>query len=95
MKTKLLYKLSIFLFMLPMLAFTNNDWDGRYTKSKTIKKEFNVSSSATVKIDNSYGNLDVVTWDENRVVMEITITTNGNNEEKVQDKLDEKTEIQK
>lgn len=91
MKTKLLYNLSIFLCMLPMLAFTNNEWDGRYTKSKTIKKEFNVSNTATLKIDNSYGNLDVVTWNESRVVMEIIITTNGNNEEKVQDKLDEIT----
>mgnify|MGYP006909077073 CR=1 FL=1 len=91
MKTQVLYKLSIILFILPMLAFTNNDWNGRYTKSKTIKKAFNVNSNATVKIDNSYGNLDVVTWDENRVVMEITITTNGNDEDKVQDKLDEIT----
>lgn len=87
---KLLYKLTL-LLLLPAVIFANNDnnWDGKYTKKKTIKKEYNVSKDATLKIDNRYGNLDVVTWNENRIVFEITITTNGNDEDKVQDKLDD------
>lgn len=68
-----------------------NNWKGKYTKNKMINKEFNVNGDATLKIDNSYGNLDIVTWEENRIAIQISITTNGNNEEKVQKKLDEIT----
>lgn len=62
---------------------------GRHTKEKTIKKEYQVNADALLKIDNSYGNLVLTSWNENRVVIEVHITTNGNNEEKVQRKLDD------
>lgn len=89
MKKAVHFKTLLILLMLPALVFSNNNWKkGKHTKEKTIHKEFDVNSDAMVKIDNSYGNLDIVTWDENRVVIDITITTNGNNEDKVQDKLD-------
>ena len=91
MKTALLYRnILIALLLIPTLALANNnnEWKGRHTKEKKVHKEFNVNPNATVEIKNSYGNIDVVTWDENRVVIDVTITTNGNNEEKVQKKLD-------
>jgi len=93
MKTTLLYKITIAFLLLPMLlvAGTNPETKGKHTKEKVIKKEYAVNADATLKIDNSYGNLDIITWDEDRVVIEVTITTNGNNEEKVQKKLDEIT----
>ena len=89
MKRALQYKLALILLMLPLAMIANNGGKGKYTKEKTIKKQFNVSSNATLKVNNSYGNLDVVTWDENRIEFEIIITTSGNDEEKVQQKLDE------
>lgn len=67
----------------------NTDFDGKHTKEKTIKKEFNVNSNALLKVSNSYGNLNITSWDEDRIVIEVHIKTNGNNEEKVQKKLDE------
>ena len=91
MKTQLLYKTIFVLLLIPAISLANNNWKGKYTKSKVIKKEFNVNSDATLKINNSYGNLNIVTWDENRIEFEVTITTNGNNEEKVEKKLDEIT----
>ncbi|MEP2058674.1 MAG: hypothetical protein ABJJ05_12755 [Maribacter litoralis] len=90
MKT-LLYKHTWLL----LLAFTTvasaneTSFDGKHTREKTIKKEFNVSANALLKIDNSYGNLNITSWNENRVVIEVHIKTNGNNEDKVQKKLDE------
>jgi hypothetical protein len=42
-----------------------------------------------LKVSNSYGNLSLTSWNENRVVIEVHIKTNGNNEEKVQKKLDD------
>lgn len=71
------------------LLANDPDFKGQHTKEKTIKKEFQVNPDALLKISNSYGNLVLNSWNENRVVIEIHITTNGNNEEKVQRKLDQ------
>lgn len=93
MKTAQLYKFLIACLLIPTLVFANNNTNGKgkHTREKVIKKEFSVNSDATVKVDNRYGNLDIITWDQNRVEFEITITTNGNDEERVQKKLDEIT----
>ncbi len=90
MKTRQLYKL-IILLLIPAITFADDEWKGKYTKNKKINKEFTVNSDATLKINNSYGNLDIATWDQNRIEIEVSITTNGNDEEKVQKKLDEIT----
>ncbi|MFD1316664.1 hypothetical protein [Namhaeicola litoreus] len=82
-----MYKWFVILMIAPMITWATNP-KGKIDKSKTIKKEFSVSANALVKIDNKFGNLDVVTWNENRVVIEITITVNGNNESKVADQLE-------
>lgn len=89
MKT-ILYKSILILFFIPALTIASHGgWKGKYTKEKKINKEFNVDADALLKIKNSYGNLYVTSWNENRVVIEVHIQTNGNNEEKVQKKLDE------
>ncbi len=90
MKTALLYRLIIAMLILPM-SITANDLDpkGKHTKEKTLHKEYDVNGNATLKVDNSYGNIDITTWNENRIVIDVTITTNGNNEEKVQKKLND------
>jgi len=90
MKTAILYK-AIFTFVLIpaiMLGNNPNDLKGKYTKEKVIKKEFSVNANATLKVDNSYGNIDIITWNENRIEIEVTITTKSNSEDKAQDKLD-------
>jgi len=62
---------------------------GKHTKQKKIKKEFKVSADSNLKINNSYGNVDITTWDENRVIIEVIIKTNGNDEDKVEKRLEE------
>ena len=92
MKRAVQFKLFTFLLLVPLLTMAVNlKAKDKHTKEKVIKKEFNVSANATLSVDNSYGNLEVITWNENRIVFEITITTSGNNEEKVRKKLDEIT----
>jgi len=93
MKTALLSKIIVIFLLIPTFIFANTGekGKGRYTKEKTINKEFTVNSDATFKVDNSYGNIDIITWNENRIEIEVTITTNSNNEEKAQKKLDEIT----
>ncbi len=90
MKTKLKTVL-LALFVVPLTLLANNGYfgKGRYTKEKKITKEYSVNSDALLRIDNSYGNLNIISWNENRVVIEVTVKTNGNTEGKVQEKLDQ------
>ncbi len=89
MKMKLLSKSLIILLMLPVMATANEKFKGKYTKTKTLNKEYSVNRNAALQVSNSYGNIEVTTWNENRTVIEVTITTNGDDEEKVQKRLDE------
>lgn len=87
MKTQLLYKAAILLFLLPAIALGNNTLNGKYKKEKTIKKEYTVNSDALLKIENSYGNLDIITYSGNKIIIEVNIKVSGNDQEKVQNKL--------
>ncbi|MEJ1222252.1 hypothetical protein [Sediminicola sp. 1XM1-17] len=81
---------TILFLALPLISQAHGgQLKGKYTKEKMIKKEFEVNANALMSIDNSYGNLNITSWNENRILIEIRIKTNGNNEEKVQKKLDE------
>ncbi len=76
------------IMVLPMLSMANpikGKWD--YEKTKTIKKEYEVNADASLLIKNKYGNVDVISWDQNRVEIEVTITVSGNSESKVIDRL--------
>ncbi len=86
MKTTLFRIIAILLFV-PLFIFANDD-NGRYKKTKTINKEYNVNTDALLKINNRYGNVDITSWNENRIVFEIEITVSGNNEDRVENKLD-------
>ena len=80
------------LALIPLVAMGHMDSDklnGRYTKEKTIKKEYNVNPDALFKVKNSYGNVTLTSWNENRVEIEVHIKTNGNDEDRVQERLDE------
>ncbi|MEC3908608.1 hypothetical protein VOI54_16375 [Tamlana sp. 2201CG12-4] len=89
MKRAIHFNIIIAFLILPILISASTKTDFKHTKTKTINKEFNVNKNATLKVNNSYGNIDIITWNENRIVFEITVTTSGNNEEKTIDKLRE------
>ncbi|MGB5699210.1 hypothetical protein [Muriicola sp.] len=90
MKTILLKYTVLLLCTLPLVLSAHVDpLKGKYTKEKTIKKEYTVNADALLKVSNSYGNVSLSSWNEDRIVIEVVIKTNGNNEEKVQKKLDE------
>ncbi|MFK5973573.1 MAG: hypothetical protein QM485_09855 [Flavobacteriaceae bacterium] len=92
MKISLYKYAAVILLSLPMILSAHDEkLKGKYTKEKTVKKEFSVNADALLKISNSYGNLNISSWNQNRVLIEVHIKTNGNNEEKVQRKLDEIT----
>lgn len=89
MKTKITQLLYL-LLLIPVMAIASDcEPKGKYTKEKRIKKEYTVNPDAKLVIDNSYGNVTMVSWNENRIVIEVLVKTNGNDEDQVQDKLDE------
>ncbi|MGB5435807.1 MAG: hypothetical protein WBM98_07950 [Maribacter sp.] len=89
----LLYKyVTVLFFIAPMIMAANDGkLKGKYTKEKTITKEYNVNSDALLKVSNSYGNLNIISWNDNRILIEVHIKTSGNNEEKVVKKLEDIT----
>lgn len=89
MKLEIPFKIAVLLLLIPSIAIANPVAEKMMsTKEKSINKSFAVSSTATLKVNNSYGNIDVVTWDENRIDFDITVKVTGNNAEKVQEKID-------
>lgn len=80
-----LYKL-IFLFILLPTVLVAND-KKKHEKSKTISKNFTVNKNATLYINNKYGNVNVTTWNENRIEIDVKITVKGNDLKNVDKKL--------
>lgn len=92
MKT-ILYKLLFLTALSPSIALCFNgdpgDLNGKHIKEKKISKTYTVTPDALLKINNSYGNVDISTWDQNTVSIEVLIKTSGNDEQKVKERLDE------
>lgn len=81
-----LYKLIAFLLLVPTVLLATNHI-GKYTKSKKIHEEFSIQKNGNFTITNKYGNINIITWNENRIVIDVYIETNGNDEQKVIEKL--------
>lgn len=91
MKT-IIYNLSLLLLLLPIVthAHTNlGDFNGRHTQERKITRAFEVSPNAMLAVDNKYGDIDIVTWDQDRVEIEVILRTNGNDPEAVLSRLEE------
>ncbi|MFK7833980.1 MAG: hypothetical protein AB8B52_11930 [Winogradskyella sp.] len=88
MNLKIPFKIAFLILLMPFVLFANTERDlVKTTKERNIKKSYNVSPNATLKVNNSFGNLNIVTWDQNKIEFDITIKVTGNNAEKVQDRL--------
>jgi len=90
----LLFNILVLAVIFPAVYTSGGDinpktQNGKYTKDKKISKTFEVSANDLLKIDNSYGNINVTTWNENRVQIDVVVKVNGNDEEKVREKLNE------
>lgn len=84
---KHIVKLLLVLFLIPS-ALMATELKGKFTKTKTIKKEFSVDKNALVELRNKYGSIDIQTWNQNEVSIEVIITTSGNNESNTEQKLE-------
>ena len=87
---KTMYKILLMFFLIP-IALTATEKKGKYTKNKVIKKEYTVNKDASLTVSNKYGNIDIVTNTSNQIEISVSITTSGNDEEKVQQRLNDIT----
>jgi hypothetical protein len=86
---KTIHKLALLLLLIPSVVLANNGLDKkRHEKSKSINKSFDVSSKATLEIYNKYGDINVTSWDQDRVEIDVKITVKGNDEDAVEDMLE-------
>ena len=56
--------------------------------TKTIKKEFPITSNGTVDLANKYGKVEVHTWERNRVKIDVSIVVDARSESSAQDVFD-------
>lgn len=86
---KTLYKIIVILFLIPMAVMANGNDLGKYSKQKAIKKAYIVNPDAGIDITNSYGNVYVTTWNEDKIELDILIKVTGDREEWVNKKIDD------
>jgi len=85
-----LFKTNLFaiLLLLPLLTIANTGKrTGKHTKEKTIHKEFSATSNPELKLGNLYGNVDITSWEGDKIVIDTQVIINGNNENEVLDGL--------
>lgn len=68
----------------------NNDNNKKYefVKNKAVNKSYNVSSSDKLKIQNSFGKVDVHTWNKNEIKVDVTVEVSANSEALAQKIID-------
>lgn len=83
---KPIYKILFLALLSPFIANASNG-DKKHEETKTIKKEYRVNADAKVALNNRYGDLNITTWDKNRVEIEVIITVKGDDIDEVEEKL--------
>jgi len=75
------------LIALPAMSRAGQKADGS-EKIKTISKSYNVSATEKLRIENSFGDVQINTWDKNEFKVDVEMYAKGNSEERAQYILD-------
>ena len=78
---KTLYKIFILLFF-PIITF-GNYLDETFVKEKAISKTYVTNADAQAEINNRFGSITVVLWNENKISVDVNIKVTGSNEKNV------------
>lgn len=81
-------KYSLPLLTLAMFAVTPATCSPAKEFVKTITEEFDIRADGTVQITNRYGDIDVQTWDQSRVQIEVTITVDSRNQQEANESFE-------
>jgi len=95
MKKRIKRHSSIFLFLalsVPVFCLAANEKNG-YQEGKRIKKinksYDNVTPDTKLQIENSFGNVTVSTWDQNKITVDIEIGATASTDERAQEIMDQ------
>lgn len=83
---KTTFKIFLILLLIP-LAISATEDKGKYTKNKIINKVYTVNKDASLSVSNKYGNIFIVTGNTDQIEIQVSITTNSDNEDKAAEKL--------
>lgn len=83
---KYAYKTLLILFLTTAVSFGNPIQ--KHEKNRTIKKEFTVNKNAKLAVDNKYGDINITTWDKNKIEIEVQITIKGDDLDNVEERLE-------
>ncbi len=87
-KTWAILLVALFAYQPSFADFNSNPSTEKITAKKeftrSIKKEFSISSDGNVGISNKYGKVDINTWGQNQVKIEVTITVNTSSESRAE-----------
>ena len=78
--------LIVTLLVATTIAWANND--PLIEKKKTYSKSYNITSKDKLTLENSFGEMKLITWEKNEIKVDVTITAKGGTEEKAQQILD-------
>ncbi len=78
----------ILMMLIPVLGFSINE-DSPFVKQKVINKAYFVKPDAGINIENSYGNITISTWDEDKIELDILIKVSGDSEKWVNRRIDD------
>ncbi len=93
-----LFSIALSLFVLQQNLFAQNDNDNQnernkkyeFVKNKSVNKSYSVTASDKLKIDNSFGDVEVHTWNKNEIKVDVTVEVSANSEalaQKIIDKI--------
>jgi len=93
---KIIRPLSIvfFFFLSQQNIFSQNDNNNdnnkkyEFVKNKSVNKSYNVSTSDKLNIDNSFGEVEVHTWNKNEIKVDVSIEVSANVESLAQKMID-------
>ncbi len=80
--------LKIVLLLLPLLVFSNHR-EGKFKKLKTIQRRFDAGTAGRLLIDNTYGNVNVITGKQTQVLITIDIKVDGDDADAVEERFDQ------
>jgi len=84
----------LFFFLLQQNIFAQNDNNNdnnkkyEFAKNKSVNKSYNVSSSEKLNIDNSFGEVEIHTWNKNEIKVDVTVEVSANTETLAQKIID-------
>jgi hypothetical protein len=72
------------IFLLPNQLHAKSD-----LVSKTYTESYSVNANASLKLDNQFGEINLISWDQNQVEITVEVNVESSNEEKAQKRLDQ------